>query len=116
MVAMPFLENERLRALVGDRADGEYTLDLRGVTAEGARFALESMLERRRFGAPTSVVVRIDRPTPTSGATLFQPIARQLLDARKRGLVLRFGLLPEGDGGGFHVELPGHPGRTEADG
>ena len=103
---MPLFQPGNIRALVGDCADGEYTLDLRGVSANHAQTSITQMLERRHLGDSTSVVIRIDPATATSGETLFLPVGRQLLDARKRGLVTRFHPLPEADGGGFYVELP----------
>ena len=104
---MPLFELDSIRALVGDRANGEHMLDLRGVSISHARTAISEMLERWRSDDLTSVVIRIDPATPTSGETLFLPIGRQLLKARKRGLITRFHPLPEADGGGFYVELPG---------
>ena len=103
---MPLFEPDGVRALVGDRATGEGTLDLRGASLEDARSAISEMLEGRRADDPTSVAVRIDPATAISGETLFLPIGRQLLEARKQGLVTRFHPLPEADGGGFYVELP----------
>ena len=110
---MPLFEPDSIRALVGDRANGEHTLDLRGVCLSHARLAISQMLERRHSDGLTSVVIRIDPATATSGETLFLPIGRQLLEARKRGLVTRFQPLPEADGGGFYVELPGGPRNAE---
>lgn len=112
--AMPWFEPSSIHALVGDSTQGEHTLDLRGVCVTHARSAISKMLERSRSGDATSVVIRIDPATATSGETLFLPIGRQLLDARKRGLVTRFHPLPEADGGGFYVELPGRPENGEA--
>lgn len=111
---MPLFEPESIRALVGDCADGEYTLDLRGVCATYARMAISQMLECRHSGDTKSVVIRIDPATANSGETLFLPVGRQLLDARKRGLVTRFHPLPEAGGGGFYVELPIRAGHPEA--
>ena len=110
---MPLFEPDSVRALVGDRASGEHTLDLRGVPLSDAQSAISHMLERRRSDDVTSVLIRIDPATPTSGETLFLPIGRQLLEARKRGLITRFHPLPEADGGGFYIELPGHPRSEE---
>ena len=110
---MPLFEFDSIRALVGDRANGEHTLDLRGVSLSHARTAISEMLERWRSDDLTSVVIRIDPATATSGETLFLPIGRQLLEARKRGLITRFHPLPEADGGGFYVELPGRPRYEE---
>ncbi len=106
---MPLFDHEQIRALVGDQASADYELDLRGLTGAEARIAIERMLEGNDFVEATTVVIRIDPATPTSGETLFLPVGRQLLDARRRALVRHFTPLPEGDGGGFHVELPGHP-------
>jgi hypothetical protein len=72
--------------------------------------AIGLFLEKRRSPQPRTVVIRIDPATAVSGETLFLPVGRQLLDARRRGLVMRFHPLPMSDGGGFHVELPGYPG------
>lgn len=109
---MPLFDENYVRELVGDRASAEYELDLRGVSADHARIAIERMLERRRFAEATTVAIRIDPATPTSGETLFLPVGRQLLEARRRNLVRRFSPLPDGDGGGLHVELPGRPARS----
>ena len=111
---MPLFEPDSIRTLVGDRANGEHTLDLRRVSLSHARSAISQMLERWRSDDLTSVVIRIDPATATSGETLFLPIGRQLLEARKRGLITRFHPLPEADGGGFYVELPGRPRYGEA--
>ena len=110
---MPHLDHEQIRALVGDQASADYELDLRGVSGEQARVAIERMLEDHGFIETTTVAIRIDPATPTSGETLFLPVGRQLLDARRRDLVRHFTPLPQGDGGGFHVELPG---RSETSG
>ncbi len=104
---MPLFEPDSTRALVGDRATGEHMLDLRGVSLSHARTAISQMLEQLRSAEPTSVVIRIDPATATSGETLFLPIGRQLLEARRRGLITRFHPLPEANGGGFYGELPG---------
>ena len=110
---MPHFDHEQIRDLVGDRASADYELDLRGVSGAEARIAIERMLDGHGFVAATTVVIRIDPATPTSGETLFLPIGRQLLDARRRNLVRHFTTLPDGDGGGFHVELPGDAARSD---
>lgn len=112
---MPHLDHEQIRALVGDQASADYELDLRGVSGEQARVAIERMLQDHGFVEATTVAIRIDPATPTSGETLFLPVGRQLLDARRRALVRHFTPLPEGDGGGFHVELPGRRSEPSGD-
>ncbi len=103
---MPWLDPDTVRALVGELADGEHTLDLRGVSLNDAQSAIAEMLEQRHLAASKKLIVRIDPATATSGETLFLPVGRQLLDARKQGLITRMHPLPEADGGGFYVELP----------
>ncbi len=110
---MPLYDPDSIRALVGERADGDHTIDLRGAALSDAQSTISQLLERGRWGDATSVVIRIDPATATSGETLFLPLGRQLLEARKRGLLTRCHPLPEADGGGFYVELPGHPSSRE---
>ncbi len=110
---MPLFEPNSVRALVGDRESGEHMLDLRGASLSHARSAISQTLEGLRSGDLTSVVIQIDPATATSGETLFLPIGRQLLEARMRGLITRIHPLPEGDGGGFYVELPARPQYEE---
>ncbi|MEO1249782.1 MAG: hypothetical protein AAFW76_08075 [Pseudomonadota bacterium] len=103
---MPLFDQEQMRELVGDQTAADYELDLRGLSTEQARITIEQMLERHRVFEAKTVVIRIDPATPTSGETLFLPVGRQLLEARRRNIIRRFAPLPEGDGGGFHVEFP----------
>ncbi len=103
---MPFLDPEAARRLHGDTTAASRELDLRGAAPALAEAALAAALARP--GAlPESLLVRISPATPTSGETLFQPLARQLLAARRQGLVLAFAPLPPAAGAGFHVTLPG---------
>ena len=106
---MPHFDQDQVRDLVGDQAIADYELDLRGASGDEARLAIEQVLEGHGFVEGTTLVIRIDPATPTSGETLFLPVGRQLLDARRRNLVNQFTPLPNGDGGGFHVALSGHP-------
>ncbi len=105
---MPFLKDEDLRRLTGIHDSAEYELDLRGLDRIHGEASIQRMLERSRFRLPRNVVVRIDKASPTSGATLFQPIGRLLVEAMKAGVVLRCNPLPEA-GAGFWVSLKGNP-------
>lgn len=115
--AMPFLGADKTWRLASDPDEADFELDLRGAGKEFAALAIARMpqfvaergAKHRSVGRPVSVVIRIDPATPTSGETLFLPVGRQLLAARKLGLVTRVSLLSDEDGGGFHVTLPGHP-------
>ena len=57
---MPHLDHEQIRALVGDQASADYELDLRGVSGEQARVAIERMLEGHGFVETTTVAIRIE--------------------------------------------------------
>lgn len=111
---MPFLKDEDLRRITGFHDSAEYELDLQGLDRLHAEASIERMLERSRFRAPRTVVVRIDKATATSGETLFQPVGRQLVEAMKAGTVSRCRPLPEGSAG-FWVELIGNPNAAEGD-
>ena len=110
---MPFFNSDDLAALAGGAGDAEYTLDLCGVSTVHARTAIARMLERRRFGPPTTVLIRIDPAGPQTGETLFLPVGRQLLEARRQGAVVSFAPVAAPHGGGFHVVLPGHPSQGD---
>jgi len=100
---MPFFEQEQLQKLVGNHADADYTLDLHNVSIAQAQAAIERLLQQHRGAAPASILIRLDPATPTSGETLFLPVGRQLLEARRQGIISRLSTLPEG--AGFYLEL-----------
>ncbi|AWB22854.1 hypothetical protein DA075_19700 [Methylobacterium currus] len=101
----------KLRGSLGV-TDAESVLDLRGAPRPQAEASLADMLERSRFAKGKTVAVRLDGPTPGGGETLFQPVGRQLLDAKRRGWVERLQTLPAQDGLGFYVALAGRPDKT----
>ena len=100
----------KLRGSLG-LADAEAVLDLRGASAAKAWASLKDMLERSRFAAAKTVAIRLDPPPEGGGETLFQPVGRQLLEAKKRGWIERLQTLPAQDGLGFYVALAGKPER-----
>ena len=104
---MPFFESEEVNALVGEAGSVDRVLDLRGASLEAAQAAIDGLLEEPRKAKASGVLVRIDPATATSGETLFLPVGRQLLDARKRGLLKRCQPISVEDGAGFYVEVPG---------
>jgi hypothetical protein len=108
---MPFFDDiyaAKLRGNLG-LADAESVIDLRGVSRQRALTSIKEMLERSRFAEGKSVAVLIDPASPTSGETLFQPVGRLLLEARRKGWVERLTPLPARDGAGFYVALAGRP-------
>lgn len=110
---MPHFEEfyaNKLRGSFGV-ADAEAVLDLRGATREQAVASLQDMLERSRFADKKSVAVQLAGPPEGGGETLFQPIGKALLEAKKRGWIDRLQTLPAHDGLGFYLVLAGNPGR-----
>lgn len=95
----------------------DYELDLRGATPVLAERSIARMLERSRFRRPRLILVSIDPPSPGGGETLFQPVGRQLLAARRAGLLsLCRALDPSANTGvGFCIETVGNPNIAEAD-
>jgi hypothetical protein len=104
---MDTIDEDDLRRLTGQERDAEYELDLRGLDGPHGRDSVRLMLERSRFRAPRSVVVRLDPPPEGGGETLFQPIGRMLLEARRTGVLDRFSTLPSDTGLGFHLVTSG---------
>jgi hypothetical protein len=110
---MPHFEEfyaNKLRGSFGV-SDAEAVLDLRGATREQAAASIRDMLERSRFAQSKSVAIRLDGPPEGGGETLFQPVGKALLEAKKRGWISRLQTLPAHDGLGFYVALAGNPKR-----
>ena len=103
----------KLRGSLGI-AEAEAVLDLRGVARAKAEASLKDMLERSRFAQPKTVAIRLDPPAEGGGETVFQPVGRLLLDAKRRGWIERLQTLPAHDGLGFYVALAGKPARDPA--
>lgn len=104
-----FCEN-KLRGFLG-LADADAVLDLTGVARDEAEAIVKDMLERSRFARAKTVAIRLDPPPEGGGETLFQPVGRLLLGAKKRGWIERLQTLPARDGLGFYVALVGRPKR-----
>ena len=110
---MPHFEDfyaNKLRGSLG-LTDAESVLDLRSANRARAEASIADMLQRSRFAKGKTVAVRLDPPPEGGGETLFQPIGRALLDAKRRGWIDRLQTLPAGDGLGFYVALAGKPER-----
>jgi hypothetical protein len=88
-------------------------MDLRGLGLVPALAQLERVLAFPRAHG-TRVAVLIDPARPGGGETLFQPIGRRLVEARRQGLILGARPIPPGEGvGGFVLELAGKGGRAD---
>ncbi len=96
----------KLRGGLG-QADADAILDLRGAHAAQALASLDALIESSRFGASKSVAILLDPPPEGGGETLFQPVGRSLLEARRKGFVSRLNPLPAHDGLGFYAQFAG---------
>lgn len=101
-----------IKRLLGYDDHAEYVLDLTGLSAADARKSVERMLERARFRPPRSVLVKLDPAEPGKGETLFQPIGRQLLEKRRKGVLTKLAPLPAHAGSGYYLVTKGKAGRT----
>jgi hypothetical protein len=111
---LPFSESYyegKLRGSLGV-TDAEAVLDLRGASPAQAEASIKDMLERSRFGAGKTVAIRLDPPPEGGGETLFQPVGRLLLEAKRRGWIERLQTLPAADGLGFYLALAGNGARN----
>ena len=102
------MDTERvLKRLSQAGSDADYELDLRGLDRAHAEESVRRMLERNRFTEPRSIRVRLQPPPDGGGETLFQPIGRLLLEARRHGLLSRLSPLPPETGVGYRIETVG---------
>jgi hypothetical protein len=102
---MPLLDPEQARHLLGHAPAAEAELDLRGLPLDAALGRLRGLVDNPVLPGPRSYAVRIDPPVPGGGESLFQPVGRFLLDARRRNRIGRFVPLSEPPGGGYFVEI-----------
>jgi len=96
---MPFFEDNPLQnlALQAEAADRE--LDLRGLDAADALARIEQLLTQP--GASGSLLIRFDAALGDGRETLFLPLGRRLLQARREGRLTR--CLPTKDGTAYFV-------------
>jgi len=93
--------------LLGGYEPADEVVDLRGLKAGQAMAELERALAfPRRAG--TRVAVLIEPARPGGGETLFQPLGRRIVAARRQGLVIAARPIPPGEeAGGFVIEMAG---------
>ncbi|MGY6569074.1 MAG: hypothetical protein ACXIVE_08770 [Salinarimonas sp.] len=106
---MPHFDPHYADKLLGSLgiSNADAVLDLRGANGPQAEASVQDLIERSLFMPPRSVAIRLDPPPEGGGETLFLPVGRQLLAARKRGWVARMNPLPAHDGLGYFVAFAG---------
>jgi hypothetical protein len=98
---MPFFDDNPLHrlALQADAADDE--LDLRGMDAAKALERIERLLTQS--GGNGRLLIRFDAALGDGRETLFLPLGRRLLQARREGRLKR--CLPAEDGAAYFIEF-----------
>ncbi|MFM8801838.1 MAG: hypothetical protein ACKOEE_14995 [Tagaea sp.] len=94
-----------LAMLDGAGFETEATLDLRGMEREAALAQLRALVATRVVPGPRRWSVRIEPARPGGGETLFQPVGRYLLEAKRARRVFSVAPLADPPGGGFAVDL-----------
>jgi hypothetical protein len=98
---MPHFPANPLEQLAVQAGAAEATLDLTGLSPEAAMSALETLLSGERVA--NSYRVCFDPPAGDGRETLFQPIGRRLLQARREGILQT--CLPV-DGAAYFIAFP----------
>lgn len=96
---MPYFNENPLEKLVFQPGDAETELDLRGMPATHAMQAVEQLLQHS--AAIGSCLIRFDPAAEDGHETLFLPLGRRLLQARRDGRLQR--CLPMSDGAGYFI-------------
>ncbi len=103
---MTVYEQNPLERLALQPGDVEEEFDLGSLGAEAALHRLDAFLEQAAHAEARRYAIRFAPARGDGRQTLFQPIGRHLLQARKQGHIAR--CLPLSDGSGYYVELPPH--------
>jgi DNA-nicking Smr family endonuclease len=98
---MPYFDENPLGKIVFQAGDAEALLDLQGMPVEEAMQAVEKLL--REPGLEKSFLIRFDAAADDGRETLFRPLGRRLLQARREGHLSR--CLPTADGAGYFISF-----------
>ena len=98
---MPFFDENPLQKLVIQPDDAESTLDLRGMASDLAMRQVERLIND---GSDKKTwLIQFDPAADNGRETLFLPLGRRLLEARRAGLITR--CLPASDGAAYFIAL-----------
>ncbi|WP_078120168.1 hypothetical protein [Thiosocius teredinicola] len=100
---MPFFEENPLEKLVFKPGDAEAELDLKGLATNEAMEKVEDLLAAEVSAA--SYLITFDGARDDGRETLFLPLGRRLLQARRDGRISR--CLPASDGTGYFIAFGG---------
>lgn len=100
---MPYFDENPLCKLAAKPAEADVELNLSGLTEAQALEQIEALLREGPGEKAKRVHIRFDPPQGDGRETLFLPIGRRLLAARKAGQL--GGCLPATEGNGYHIVL-----------
>lgn len=100
---MPHFDSNPLEGLALQPGQAEAELDLRGITSQIALARVATLLDHTPGEGPRSYVLRFDAARGDGVETLFQPLGRLLLQARRDGRLQS--CLPLPDGAGYFIRL-----------
>jgi hypothetical protein len=100
---MPHFAGNPLEKLKLRPGDADTTLDLRGMPRQAALEQLEQLLTAGPSAATGTCHIRFDPAAGDGRETLFQPVGRRLLQARRDGVLAN--CLPLSDGAGYFISF-----------
>jgi len=98
---MPYFDENPLEKLAFQANEAEAVLDLCGLTVDQAMQAVEHLLNDP--ASAKSHLIRFDPARDDGRETLFQPLGRRLLQARRAGRLNR--CLPASDGAAYFISF-----------
>lgn len=98
---MPFFDDNPLDRLAVRADDAQSTLDLRGLPDDQAMQRVEQRIKSMQPGE--TCFVQFDPASNDGRETLFLPLGRRLLEARRAGTLSR--CLPAPDGAGYFIAV-----------
>ena len=101
---MPFFDPDEARKFLGDDSGTAEETDLRGLPLAEALRRLDRAIAPVTPDRPSRLKISIDPAVPGGGETLFVPLARHLLAARRERRILHFLPIQPDGGAGFFVE------------
>lgn len=107
---MPYFDENPLDKLAAQPREPDAVLDLCGMTGDAALQRVADLLAGTLPVAGRHVHIRFDPPRGDGRETLFLPLGRYLLAARKAGRLAA--CLPAASGNGYHIVLPGDGEET----
>ncbi|MCB1772097.1 MAG: hypothetical protein KDI88_00655 [Gammaproteobacteria bacterium] len=105
---MPFFDQNPLQQLSFQPDDADAVIDLRGMLHEQAMQRVEQLLDDP--GVPKTYLLQFDAAASDGRETLFLPLGRRLLQARRDGVLTR--CLPIANGNAYFIAFASDPASS----